>query len=201
MHSEVNRNLSWSVSAYDQDTDSIAFVSFSRTPQAGDMRRAADEFIYYVDYMRDADNREMNSGHEDGPRYRLMRKRATARSHNVVPGRDGVAPISTSAYQNPQWWMPRYTENHSAELLAENVVGFEVWAYDQNGVEQFNYDSITHGPPLYIDVYLELMGDAEVAQLALMWKFNHPDRLNFLEENVRRYSARIYLKNREGYAL
>ena len=197
MHSEAGGE-SWSVEAYGQQTDSIAFVGFSRTPPAGAMRRATDEIIYYVDYMRDAQNEEMDASHDEGPRYRLMRKRATERSHNPV---GNPAPLTTSAYKNPEWWRRQYTGNHNAEPVAYNVVGFEIWAYDRNGVEQFNYDSTDHGTPLYIDIYLELMGDAEIAQLALMWSMNHPDRVEYLEQNVRRYSARIYLKNREGYAL
>ncbi len=215
MHSEVNPALSMSVSAYGEDTDSLAFLAFTQTPPWGATganhagndswrRRATTQFIYFVDYMIDEFGDDMDDSHELGPRYRLVRARGTRSSHTVDDLPTRPPGLINSAYHRTDWWREEFNTDvlGNIETIAVNVVAFELWAYTEAGNYIFNFDSVTQGePPLWIDLYLEMMGEAEIAQLAQMWKNNHPDRLDFRERNVRRYSARVYLRNREGYLL
>jgi len=222
MHSETGPN-SFSVRAYGEETDSLAFIAYTRTPpwggadfgstsEPGDAaarRRNTSQFIYYVDYMLDDDGNDMDENHDDGPRYRLTRLRKTRSSHTVSATPGSPAGINESAYKQADWWLPDLWMDQYAgfggvnrETIAINLVAFELWAYTPSGANVWNFDSHTVGePPLWVDIYLEVMGDAEITQLAAMWRQNHPDMLDYRERNARRYSVRIYLRNREGYAL
>ncbi len=220
MHSVVNPN-SLSRSVYGEDTDSIAFIAYTQTPPWGGRniapglhvndpnrqvrRRSTSHFIYYVDYMRDENNEDMDASHPEGPRYRLMRRRATQAAHNPIrPAGQPLAPLQRSAQYRQDWWTPEHVNarNDSAEEVAMNVVAFELWAYTASGNYVFNFDSSTIGePPLWVDVYFEVMGEAEVARLALMWQQNHPDFFDYRERNARRYSTRVFLRNWQGYNL
>ncbi len=213
MHSEIDEQRSLSVPVYDEDTDSVAFLAYTLTPpwrgtggprNHNAVRRATSQFVYYADYMIDAAGDPMDINHDDGPRYRLVRRRGTRMPHTVDdnPGRRPPgAGLLYSAYHRRDWWMPDHVASHEAETIAVNLVAFEFWAYTEEGQHVFNFDSADHGVPLWVDLYLEVMGDDEIAQLAQMYKMDHPEWEDFRERNARRYSARIYLRNREGYIL
>ncbi len=209
IHSEPGP-LSLSVWAYphpdypESSTDSICFVAATRPPPYGAMRRAVPHYIYYVDYMLDIDGQRMDEGHPEGPRYALMRTRKTGTTHNTQ------ANLENSAYRNPQWWQPDHWVGQTREIIAENVSGFEVWAAKGSLIEAgvrdpdtyyiWNYDSVEEGePPLWVDIYLMLMDEPAAIQAAALWRANDPDRREFVNRNTRRYSARIYFRNREGY--
>jgi prepilin-type N-terminal cleavage/methylation domain-containing protein len=195
--------LSLSVSAYGLDSDSICFVAATRPPPYG-MLRAAPHFIYYVGYMKDLDGADMNESHPEGPRYALMRTRKTGAVHSA-------AGLPNSAHRNPEWWRPQYWTGQPRELVVENISGFEVWAAKGSVIEAGemnpdifyieNYDSVEEGePPLWVDIYLMIMSENDAIRAADLWRANHPDRAEFVELHSRRYTTRVYFRNREGYA-
>jgi competence protein ComGC len=214
MHSEPGTE-SLSVRVYGEDTDSVAFLAYTQTPPWGATgnhatdqdyrRRATSQFVYYADYMVDDTGDPMDFQHPEGPRYRLVRKRGTRSPHTVDDNPRRSPPgagLLYSAYHRNNWWLPDNVADHQPETVANNLVAFEFWAYTAAGRHEYDFDSTRVGePPLWVDLYIELMGDAEIAQLAQMWKINHPEWRDFRERNARRYSARIYLRNREGYLL
>lgn len=211
MHSETGED-SLSVSAYGEETDSIAFLSYTQTPPWGGTghqarRRATTQFVYYVDYMEDDARELMDIDHPDGPRYRLVRRRGTRLPHTVddLSGRRPPgAGLLYSAYQIRDWWLPRNVASHDEETVAINVVAFELWAFTAGGEYVYNFDSTVVGePPLWVDLYLEVMGNEEITQLAQLWRQdpNAPAVRDFRERHARRYSARVYLRNWEGYML
>jgi prepilin-type N-terminal cleavage/methylation domain-containing protein len=200
---------SMSVQTYGLDTDSVCFVAATRPPPYSSMRRSTPQFIYYVDFMEDPVTRErLDENHPEGPRYALYRIRKTASTHSSVDN------LAEGAHQNPRWWDPQYWDAQinfrQWEVIAENVAGFEVWCAkgsvleagntDPNDYYRFNYASVTEGePPIWIDVYLMLLGEAEAIQAAALWRENNPTAEDFIDRNTRRYTTRIYLRNREGY--
>lgn len=214
IHSTPNppNSDSLSVSAYGLESDSICFVAATRPPPYSTMLRAVPHYMYFVDYMTDFDGNPMDESHPEGPRYRLARLRKTAATHSSPEN------LARSAYQNPEWWKPNLwrepilpfaTQNR--ETIAENVAGFEVWAAKGSLIEQGEmnpdvyfiegYDSVDEGePPLWVDIYLMLLGEPEAIRAADLWRNTHPDREDFVDRSTRRYSARIYFRNREGYS-
>lgn len=103
--------------------------------------------------------------------------------------------ITTSyfdSYRNTTWWSDANTYLPAAAPLAENVAQFKLYVYDQAGVAHNNYNSATHGPPLYIDVYLELLGAEDAERAALL---SGTARTDFTDQNAHRFARRIFLHN------
>lgn len=227
IHSEPSSS-SLSVAAYGEDTDSICFVSTPRTPPwgSGPVRRSANQYVYYVDYMEDDETGDiLDETHPDGPRYALMRRRLTRAMHSFAdipaslvltntPPLHRSKRVMNTAYKRKDWWLPPLMTVAPAETVARNIVAFEVWAQPQHYPSEygFNFDSTYTPPggdqplgaPLWIDLYLEVMGEQDLAELGFRYQIygaTAPEFLEFRERNVRRYSTRIYFRNREKMLL
>lgn len=99
---------------------------------------------------------------------------------------------------NSYWWSDFWNKNLSATnsgTLAENVRNFEVFIADQSGTPRANYDTRIHGPPLYIDIYLEVLASDDAAKAAVLGAADP-----YVNRATRRYQTRVYLANRRGYA-
>jgi prepilin-type N-terminal cleavage/methylation domain-containing protein len=132
--------------------------------------------------------------------------------------------VMNTAYRRKDWWLPDLWIFQTPEVVLDNVVAFEIWAesefYPSNNQQNeglnYNYDSTyvpdrsqvfdenanvrALGAPLWIDLYLEVAGEQDTAKLAELWRQNHADFDAFREQVVRRYSTRIYFRNREKMA-
>lgn len=102
---------------------------------------------------------------------------------------------SIDCYKRTDWWtgFENVTTNNSS-VLAENVRNFEVFVYDQNGQLVADYDSRNHGPPLWIDIYLEVLAEEDAIKASLL-----PND-NIQTADSRRYHTRIYPAMFGGYA-
>ncbi|MBP7276156.1 MAG: prepilin-type N-terminal cleavage/methylation domain-containing protein [Kiritimatiellae bacterium] len=101
-----------------------------------------------------------------------------------------------TAYSTPgsPWWTPLLAYNPAwGNAMADNLVAFRVNLFDTNGVYQANYDSQTHGTPLYADLYLSLVDDRDATRAEGM---SAGDRESYVAGKARRYSTRVYFNNR-----
>jgi hypothetical protein len=103
-------------------------------------------------------------------------------------------------FQNLDWWSDFYNKAivmdnafPNAGVLAENVRNFEVYVYDKTGMPHADYDSTKDGPPLFADVYLEILAQEDAEKS----RFNSNDE--FLDRATQRYQMRVYFQNRKGY--
>ena len=199
-----------SIPAYGAESDEIAFVAMTRPGTAqGDFRRTSNQFYYWVTNMRDENDNIIPN------RYRLVRTRLT-RAMFSNPGQR-----ARSAYTYPPstdglpfaWWteMPGGDEGtlQFLETIAENIAAFEIWAYGLDGsgniVSIFSYDSRidNHGGnnlnrlPLYVDIYLEMLGETEAIQAAALWSSNQDAARQFVDRQAQRFTARVQFPNRD----
>jgi prepilin-type N-terminal cleavage/methylation domain-containing protein len=186
----------YGVYSYGAGSDEVAFVAMVR---AGDtyFRRTANQFVYFIAPMVDENIDPIPN------RYRLVRTRRTQSMFNNERNRD------RGAYNNPEWWRdmpPDWTENRgpqgflALETIAENVAAFEVWAWSANGNDyRFSYNSADEGNmlPLWVDIYLELLGEDQAVQAAALWSIDEQRSREFVEANAQRYTARVYFPNRD----
>jgi prepilin-type N-terminal cleavage/methylation domain-containing protein len=172
----------------------------------------------------------INEGHPEGPRYQLLRRTLTEAmvsfAGRTVSNDDPELDLPSSlrnlgvmntAYRRKDWWLPALMSFSPGQVVLDNVVAFEIWAEPEHYPSDmgYNFDSTyvpnppvrdedgnprPLGAPLWIDLYLEVIGEQESAKLGELWRQNHPDFAAFREENVRRYSTRIYFRNREKMA-
>jgi prepilin-type N-terminal cleavage/methylation domain-containing protein len=101
-----------------------------------------------------------------------------------------------NCYETTDWWqgMDGYGANAlNAAVLADNVRNFEVWVYDRRGVARPDYDSTQHGPPLWIDLYVEVLAEEDATRAEYVAG-------DFVERATRRYQLRVYPENRMGYS-
>jgi prepilin-type N-terminal cleavage/methylation domain-containing protein len=129
--------------------------------------------------------------------------------YSVMPSPDGTNTFSlvrhvdekwntgaVSCYEDPSWWQSMDGYNASmdnAAVLADNVRNFEVWVYDRQGNPRPDYDSTSDGPPLWIDLYLEVLAEEDAIKASYM-----TDQ-DFIERSTHRYQARVYPQNGLGY--
>ncbi len=79
--------------------------------------------------------------------------------------------------------------------LTDSLVRFNVWAYDTNETYWANYDSQVRGPPLYIDICVQLMGEEDAMKAALMGGAG----ATYAQQAAHSYLTRVYLHNRLGF--
>ncbi len=188
----------YGVTTYEAGSDEVCFVATVRSG-SDHYKRTANQFCYFVSPMLDENNDEIPY------RYRLVRTRRTTSMFLTPDGR------ARSAYNDPQWWRdmePDYAASgdpalRTIETVAENVAAFEVWAYSEQQRDYvFSYDSTsaTEGNllPLWADIYLEVLDEKDAQQAAIMWEAGNIERAKeFVENNVRRFTARVFFPNRE----
>ena len=163
----------------------IFFVAPERTPSAS-MRRSAQLAGYYMDEMLD------ENGNVIPNRYRLVRVRRTASSYTNP---------NNSAYLRSDWWMQMFGPER--ETIVENVAAFEVWAYSEDRNDYVaDYSSADEGNklPLWLDIYLELLGEDDAVRVAELMNRNQDEAaMRIINENSRRYVTRVFFPMREGY--
>lgn len=168
---------------------SVAFTALNQVPDTSDSRRHrhAQQLVYFLAPTQE----EGQAG------YRLMRWRGPNfdkeyfRAYNAIsdwmlfPAVDG-GPLRQDEY---------YAE--TGDNLFDNVRTLKVFVYDRNEKVQLNYDSRTHGPPLWIDVYLELLGEADAQRINVMGAAG----IEEADRAVKRFVTRVHFHNRFGYTM
>lgn len=169
--------------SFGQDPDSLYFASLNND-ESSDLSRSIQQVGYRILPMRDENNIEMPY------RYRLNRL--------VVRDADAV---SYRAYLDDTW--PDTMAGSSPALgstVVENVRTLEFWVYDKNGVIRANYNSQVHGPPLFVDLYLEMFSEEDAIRVAAIAEAGNESRAEEIADKVvKRFAARVYLSNQNGY--
>jgi len=176
----------------------ISFVSLQnnlKRDSSGNPLRTAFEVSYFVK----ADPANPN-------RYQLRR--------TVAKGSIASNP-DAHCYKDPDWYDTRLS-GFSAPALADNVACLQFHCVSTNSGGQTQtfteYDS-TRPPhanllPQYVDIYLEILDDRAAKQLADMARMQargiNPQPQGgsmeaFLEQNIKRYTKRVFFRNRDGY--
>ncbi len=106
---------------------------------------------------------------------------------------------SFNSYESPTDWMSDMDgqATNFASVLAENVRNFEVYITPVGATapkSDYVYDATN--PPSTIDIYLEVLAEDDAIKAAFM-----PNNDPFLNAATRRYATRVYVLNRDGYAL
>lgn len=180
----------YGVNAYGAESDEVCFVAMVRS---GDdyYRRTSNQFVYYIAPMQDENDNDIPN------RYRLVRTRRTNSMFNN-PGN-----IANSAYGNRGWWRRMSPEaGMPIETIAENVAGFEVWAWSEAANQyEFGYNSADAANenllPLWVDIYLELMSEDDAIRAAILWDANPQQGAEYVSRAVKRYTTRVFFPNRE----
>jgi prepilin-type N-terminal cleavage/methylation domain-containing protein len=162
--------------AFGMDPDRMFFVTSSQTAErrsGGDYRQVS-QVVYDLDEMKDSINSATMP-----KRYCVVRYGVEKLGGSFTCYQPGGFPKTVPAYKG---W--------NAQTLSEDVRTLEFWVYDTNGVTYADYDSTVHGPPGWIEVYLELLGKDNAIKAALM---NDADAKTYCDRNVKRYVGRAFL--------
>lgn len=124
-----------------------------------------------------------------------------------VQGRYQLARSEVSAaitcYSDPLWYTQPRSGGLSYAVVAENVVALGFYTPDGNPFYTAGGRNALTNTPAYVDVYLEIMNERESKQLyELKRRFseNSTQCREFAERNARRYTARVFFQNRQGYS-
>jgi prepilin-type N-terminal cleavage/methylation domain-containing protein len=164
------------------NSDRIFFVaSDQRAERRSNDYRQTEQIVYALDEMEDSSDNPIPN------RFRLVRY--------------GVEQMGSSSYDcyKPSGFpktIPAYS-GWNPMVLADNVRTLEFWVYTTNGVGTHVQDfySISHGRPVWIEVYLELLGEDDAIKAALLPAAAAKD---FCDRNARRYVGRAYLQANGG---
>ena len=209
---------------YGAQSDEVCFVAMVRSGGSY-FRRTANQFVYFVapmtrSYLDSGGNLVVE---EMENRYRLVRTRRTQTVFNTADNRAqgpyGRPPNPTGnhlwwQYMEPDWLDTRNPALRDLETIAENVAAFEVWAwvYDRDRNEhraiwsfdstdiRYNDGRIHHEQnvvPLWVDIYIELLGEEEAERAAVLWELDRDEARRYVDNNVRRFNARVFFPNRE----
>jgi prepilin-type N-terminal cleavage/methylation domain-containing protein len=191
-----NESFIYGVETYGAEADEIYFVGLVSRGNSSNRRRTGAQFAYFVTQMVDEDENLMPH------RYRLVRTRKTEAMYSNERNRD------RSAYGMRNWWLeqppilPQFPQGrHNAEVIAENVAAFEIWAYsDEAGDYVSNYRSWLEGNrlPVWVDVYLEMLSEADAIRAAALFEAgNESEGRLFVDNQARRYMSRVYFGTRD----
>lgn len=153
-------------------SDRIAFASSTSTPQ--------DAPSYPVRQIKQSVFAVITTNGAKGP-YFLV-------NHNFF-----APSYVQNAYEDTAGWTANLLKGvtfGNSSVIAENVRNFEVWVYDQTGQPVDDYKSWINGPPLFIDVYLEVLAEEDATRAAE--GASDDDTLN---RATRRYHTRIFMPN------
>jgi prepilin-type N-terminal cleavage/methylation domain-containing protein len=171
--------------------DRIYFVTLDNKPDVDNLHRQAKQVSYRVAKMKDALDQDIPH------RWRILRQEV---SKSSLP--------SFRCYIDPYWW--RYPSPANAVMdqggvvIAENVRTLEFWVYNAAGETFPDYDSMTDGPAVMVEVYLEMLAEEDsikAAAIAAATRWDSPATKSFVTEKSKRYVGRAYLNNQFGYAL
>jgi len=197
----------FSSSSDDPRPDELFFVELSDSPNSN--QRAVQQVVYYVNNMRDEQDKKMPF------RYRLMR---------------GVRKTNDLAcLRTPDWCVYPRPDNQTDldiyvnQVVAENVWSFDLWYYSVltfikgggagNPPAESEYEadciathlksgqinSMVTGPPVFIDILLEMLSDDESIEIATIAANNESLAAELARKKARRYFTRIYFRNETGY--
>lgn len=170
------------LTCYGLDNDELCMVTLTAT--AGGSNRVGRAIHYYVDRM---------PGIEGSNRFQLVRAVAT------IAADAGTGHLA-NAYWNPSWYedFPLGGGRPSdATPAALNISAFLVGAVDEDG-NAWRWMAFTNSLPRAVDIFLETMSDRAALQAADMTAHGLTPT-NFVEQNARRFSTRVFLMNSEGY--
>ncbi len=114
-----------------------------------------------------------------------------------------IGGILAKAYAKNTSWLTDLsmtTATFDANVIAPEVIRLKVSVTTTNvtatAQQTFTngYDSETHGLPLWMDLYLELMSAQDVTRAALL---TGAARSEYIRQKARRYSGRIFFQNRQ----
>jgi prepilin-type N-terminal cleavage/methylation domain-containing protein len=177
------------------ESDSIAFVALNQSVDSS--RRTAHELAYYLAPTR-LYNASTGRFENELNRYRLMRSRKARLA-------------AVTAYTNDNWNVGHLTQGgiynlDFGEEVVENIRTLEIYVYDEQQRLIGNFDSESNGWPLWIDIYLEMLGEADARRVQDLAPAggtvppSHPS-VAFADRAVKRYVSRVYFPNRFGYTL
>lgn len=160
------------------ESDRLAFMTLEHTPQTPSsfLQRDFKQVLYRVT------TNSLKPG-----TYTLV-------SHFLRSRNDSDFDAITNAF----WWgnfINKAMTPDNSGVIAENVRNFEVFVANSNGEVIANYNSYSNGPPLYVDLYLEVLAEEDAQKAALL-----PPNDPFTIKATRRYQTRVYFNNRMGYA-
>jgi len=195
LNSGVGSPPQYGVNAYGVQSDEVCFVAMVRSGDGG-YRRTSNQFVYFISPMLDEQNQAIPN------RFRLVRTRRTQSMYN------NPANLAKSAYGNRTWWQdmdPDYDDDGPdsgtpIETIAENVAGFEVWAWNpaadryEPGYGSSDFDDLL---PLWVDIYLELLSEDDAVRSAILMDADPNLGAEYISRSVKRYTTRVYFPNRE----
>ena len=154
-------------------SDTIAFATLNHYAEyrSSNPYRDVQQVIYYPEGMTDG---------------RFIIKR-----HVVENERQS----SFACYQNRNWWqgMPQTGE----QAFGENTAQLKFYCFNTNGAYVANFDSRTHGPPLWIDILLQVTDTRHGYRAQVL---NGGTRTEYINRNSQVFMTRVYIHNRNGYA-
>ena len=179
-------------------------VSIDPAPHGRKQRHAAEHTLQAGEMLETFTTNEYGAGASDfidqryriwhGHRFTIDNSRPNNGSLNIYePGYD-------SNFNNDS-----YFGYFNPGTVMDNVARFQIFAAlpDPNDPTQIVYD-VTYDSrnennqlPLWLDVYIELLGPVEADQARLM---SGSDLESFLDKNVRRFTTRVYMRGRGGAA-
>ncbi len=171
----VTMRVETGITALGRATDRISFLSLYNTPE----------------YRN-------SNPYREGMQVRYSVLATTANPNRFFVGRHVVERENSgdyTAYTNTTWYTVFNGYQTSwANSLVENVCGFRVLVTDRTGVVRTNYDSTTHPPPLWVDLYLEVLSPEDAARVELL---TGAAREDYIQQKCRRYTQRVLLQNRQ----
>ncbi|MBN1676459.1 MAG: prepilin-type N-terminal cleavage/methylation domain-containing protein [Kiritimatiellae bacterium] len=174
------------LNTYGMENDELCCVTVVRTPDDTEDPRSVEEVFYYVREMSDINGKALKG------RYEL------ARGHYGAAISDDN--YRDHCYHDRKWWDGKRA---TGEVLVENVAGLRFYAYDEAGLlagEPFDdgYKSDQHDDvlPMCVDVFLEVLSSDDSIRASAL---SGDDLKNFIERNAKRYTARAFFANRDGY--
>lgn len=172
---------------YGSEPDDLYFVSMNNNAQSGaNARRELSEVYYYVEPMINEDDEEIPG------RYRLRR----------------MYTAQVTCLRTNEWWKNLAVGGFGDQVLAENVASFDVYCYRPDiGPDAISdYLSSNNGDqlPTYVDIALAVFDEKAAAEAQMkiedFGENEHSAGMrNFVKEKARRYVARVYFVNRNGY--
>ena len=203
----VNRRDRFGLMSLAFTNDEVCAVTLQNDSRDG--HRTAREVHYYVREIDDP---------ESPARYDLIKGYYSADLTNVAAG-----DLNTfHAYSIPNWYDSsgggpgRPGEESSIgngvnRVIAENVVGFNVFATDEmdnvwstyysGDATVYPYVDHSNRVPKYIDIFLEVLDQRYTEQVSDMTYrgIDEEEIKTFVEMKARRYTTRVHFYNRSGY--
>lgn len=176
--------------------DSVLTMSVVTTNLLG---RAMD-VIRFVSLSNDPEVRG-STPYREGMQISYVPLAYTNNANRVFLGRWGIErenAASYTCYRDTNWHAAAFAGQQTAwaNVLAENIAQFKVYVFTRAGsYVGAPYVSDPARPPLWVDLYLELLSEEHAVQASLL---TGTDRENFLRQKARRYTQRVYLHNRQN---